>query len=101
MNRTQLANRNGHKQDKVSVNNQDQDEEDFEILLEGEKVEIRKESKYLGALTTNNYDETKEIRRRTAVIKQFLCIRYGKTSLSVKGQKTAKLNSIPYRNKWI
>ena len=38
-------------------------EEDFEFTLEGEAVQIVKEVRYLGALTTNNYDGTKEIRR--------------------------------------
>ena len=38
-------------------------EEDFEITLEEETVEVVKEFKYLGALITNNYDDTKAIRR--------------------------------------
>eukprot|EP00794_Sanderia_malayensis_P019307 gene19307-21231_t len=44
-------------------------EEDFEVTLEEESVEVVKEFKYLGALITNNYDDTKEIPRRIAIAK--------------------------------
>ena len=44
-------------------------EEDFEISLKEETVEVVKEFKYLGALITNNYDDTKEIRGRIAIAK--------------------------------
>ena len=44
-------------------------EEDFEVTLGEESVEVVKEFKYLGALITSNYDDTKEIRRRIAIAK--------------------------------
>ena len=44
-------------------------EEDFEITLEEETVEVVKEFEYLGAVITNNYDNTREIRRRRAIAK--------------------------------
>ena len=47
---------------KVMLLDKNNNEEDFEITLEEETVEVVKEFKYLGALITNNYDDTKEIR---------------------------------------
>ena len=44
-------------------------EEYFGITLEEEMAEVVKESKYFGALITNHYDDTKEIRRRIAIAK--------------------------------
>ena len=52
---------------KVMLMDKNNNEEDFEITLEEETVEVLKEFKYLGALITNNYDDTKEIRRRIAI----------------------------------
>ena len=52
---------------KVMLIDKNNNEEDFEITLEEETVEVVKEFKYLGALITNNYDDTKEIRRRIAI----------------------------------
>ena len=54
---------------KVMLMDKNNNEEEFEITLEGETVEVVKEFKYLGSLVTNNYDDTKEIRRRIAIAK--------------------------------
>ena len=54
---------------KVMLLDKNNNEEDFEITLEEETVEVVKEFKYSGALITNNYDDTKEIRRRIAISK--------------------------------
>ena len=53
----------------VMLINKKNNEEDFEITLEEETVEILKEFKYLDTLITNNYDDTKEIRRIIAIVK--------------------------------
>ena len=47
---------------KVMLISKNSNQEEFEITLEWETVEIVKELKYLGALITDNYDDTKEIR---------------------------------------
>ena len=52
---------------KVMLIDKNENYEDFEITLEEETVEVVKEFKYLGALITNNYDDTKEVRRRIAI----------------------------------
>ena len=54
---------------KIMLIDKNNNEEVFEITLEEETVEVVKEFKYLGALITNNYDDTKEIRRRIAIAK--------------------------------
>ena len=53
----------------VMLINKSNNEEDFKITLGEETVEILKEFKFLDSLTTNNYDDTKEIRRIIAIVK--------------------------------
>ena len=53
----------------VMLINKNNNKEDFKITLEEETVEILKEFKFLDSLTTNNYDDTKEIRRIIAIVK--------------------------------
>ena len=72
LNRTQVASRERGlkltvKKTKVMLTSKNSNREDFEITLEGETVEIVKEIKYLGVLITDNYDDTKEIRRGIAI----------------------------------
>ena len=74
LNRTQVASKKRGL--KLNVENtmvmlisKNSNQDDFEITLEGETVEIVKEFKYLSALITHNYDDTKEIGRRIAIAK--------------------------------
>ena len=74
LNRTQVASRErglklNAEKTKVMLISKNNNQEDFEIALEGETIEIVKEFKYLGTLMTDNYDDTKEIRRRIAIAK--------------------------------
>ena len=74
LNRTQVASRErglklNAEKTKVLLISKNNNQEDFEIALEGETIEIVKEFKYLGTLMTDNYDDTKEIRRRIAIAK--------------------------------
>ena len=50
------------------MNYKNTDQKEFEIMLEGETVEIVKDVKYLGAPITDNHNGTKEIRRRIAIL---------------------------------
>ena len=74
LNRTQVASRErglklNVEKTKVMLISKNSNQEDFKITLEGETIEIVKEFKYLGTLITDNYDDTKEIRRRIAIAK--------------------------------
>ena len=74
LNRTQVASRErglklNVEKTKVMLISKNSNQEDFEITLEGETIEIVKEFKYLGTLINDNYDDTKEIRRRIAIAK--------------------------------
>ena len=68
LNRTQVASREwglnlNVEKTKVMLISKNSNQEGFEITIDGEMVEIVKEFKYLGALITDNYNDTKEMRK--------------------------------------
>ena len=74
LNRTKVASRERGSQlnveeTKVMLLSKNRNQEDLETALERETVDITKDLKTLVAITTDNFDDTKGIRRRIATAK--------------------------------